>query len=138
MTDAHGDHRNADIAGLTETVKQGNPKYHEKLAQQGKLFVRDRLGLLLDSAEGFVEDGLLVNALAGDLPADGVVTGVGRIDGRPVAVMANDPTVKAGSWGARTVEKIIRIIEVARKRAIPIVYMVDSAGARITDQVDLF
>src|SRR5437660_9212820 len=80
----------------------GAPKYHEKLAEQGKLFVRDRLRLLLDDADGFAEEGLLVNALAGDLPADGVVTGVGEIDGRPVAVMANDPTVKAGSWGART------------------------------------
>lgn len=116
----------------------GAPKYHEKLAQQGKLFVRDRLSLLLDDAEEFVEDGLLVNALAGDLPADGVVTGVGKIGGRPVAVMANDPTVKAGSWGARTVEKIIRIIELARRHEYPLVYLVDSAGARITDQVDLF
>src|SRR5687768_5790311 len=133
-----GDHRNADLAGLTEKVKQGNPRYHEKLAQQGKLFVRDRLSLLLDSADSFVEDGLLVNALAGDLPADGVVTGVGTVGGRPVAIMANDPTVKAGSWGARTVEKIIRIIELARKNEHPIVYLVDSAGARITDQIDLF
>ncbi|MGH2753065.1 MAG: acyl-CoA carboxylase subunit beta [Actinomycetota bacterium] len=138
MTEQEGDRRNADLAGLADRVRQGNPKYHEKLAQQGKLFVRDRLALLLDSADDFVEDGLLVNALAGDLPADGVVTGVGRIDGRPVAIMANDPTVKAGSWGARTVEKIIRIIELARKHEHPIVYLVDSAGARITDQVDLF
>ena len=122
-----------------ERAKSGGaPKYHEKLAQQNKLFVRERLSLLLDSAEGFVEDGLLVNALAGDLPADGVVTGVGHVGGRPVAIMANDPTVKAGSWGARTVEKIIRIIELARKNEHPIVYLVDSAGARITDQVDLF
>ncbi|MGH2694068.1 MAG: carboxyl transferase domain-containing protein, partial [Actinomycetota bacterium] len=99
--------REHDLADALERARKGGaPKYHEKLAQQGKLFVRDRLALLLDSAEDFVEDGLLVNALAGDLPADGVVTGVGKIDGRPVAVMANDPTVKAGSWGARTVEKI--------------------------------
>jgi acetyl-CoA carboxylase carboxyltransferase component len=131
--------REHDLADALERARKGGaPKYHEKLAQQGKLFVRDRLALLLDSAEDFVEDGLLVNALAGDLPADGVVTGVGRIDGRPIAVMANDPTVKAGSWGARTVEKIIRIIELARKHEHPIVYLVDSAGARITDQVDLF
>ena len=122
----------------SQALRGGAPKYHEKLAQQGKLFVRDRLSLLLDDAEAFVEDGLLVNALAGDLPADGVVTGVGRISGRPVAVMANDPTVKAGSWGARTVEKIIRIIELARKHEHPMIYLVDSAGARITDQVDLF
>ena len=131
--------RARDLASLSERVRAGGaPKYHEKLAQQGKLFVRDRLSLLLDSADRFVEDGLLVNALAGDLPADGVVTGVGDVGGRPVAIMANDPTVKAGSWGARTVEKIIRIIELARKNEHPILYLVDSAGARITDQVDLF
>ena len=131
--------RTEDPAAASARARAGGPpKYHEKLAQQGKLFVRHRLELLLDSAESFVEDGLLVNALAGDLPADGVVTGVGTIHGRPVAVMANDPTVKAGSWGARTVEKIVRIIELARKHGHPIVYLVESAGARITDQVDLF
>jgi acetyl-CoA carboxylase carboxyltransferase component len=67
-----------------------------------------------------------------------VVTGVGRIHGRPVAVMANDSTVKAGSWGARTVEKILRIQELAGRMRIPLVYLVDSAGARITDQIDMF
>jgi methylmalonyl-CoA decarboxylase subunit alpha len=128
-----------DLRAITERAKRGGAeKYHAKLTEQNKLFVRDRLSLLLDSAEGFVEEGLLVNALAGDLPADGVITGIGRIGDRPVAIMANDPTVKAGSWGARTVEKIIRIIELARKHEHPIVYLVDSAGARITDQVDLF
>ncbi|HET7483279.1 MAG TPA: acyl-CoA carboxylase subunit beta [Actinomycetota bacterium] len=132
----------SDTSTIAEAIERarsgGAPKYHEKLAQQNKLFVRDRLALLLDSAEGFVEDGLLVNALAGDLPADGVVTGIGEVGGRRVAVMANDPTVKAGSWGARTVEKIIRIIELARRNEHPLIYLVDSAGARITDQIDLF
>ncbi|MDP9227227.1 MAG: acyl-CoA carboxylase subunit beta, partial [Actinomycetota bacterium] len=137
MTEGEAD--SSDLGSLLQRARAGGPaKYHEKLASRGKLFVRDRLSLLLDSAEGFVEDGLLVNALAGDLPADGVVTGVGEVGGRPVAVMANDPTVKAGSWGARTVEKIIRIIELARHHEHPLVYLVDSAGARITDQVDLF
>ncbi|MEO5680840.1 MAG: acyl-CoA carboxylase subunit beta, partial [Acidimicrobiales bacterium] len=65
-------------------------------------------------------------------------TGRGLVDGRPVCVMANDPTVKAGSWGARTVEKIIRLTEDALRRELPVVYLVDSAGARITDQVQLF
>jgi methylmalonyl-CoA decarboxylase subunit alpha len=129
----------AGLQGAAARARSGGAsKYHDKLAQQGKLFVRDRLALLLDDAGGLAEDGLLVNALAGDLPADGVVTGVGTIDGRPVAVVANDPTVKAGSWGARTVEKIIRLIELARRHGHPIVYLVDSAGARITDQVQLF
>ena len=122
----------------TERALQGNlAKEGEKLARQNKLFVRDRIALLLDE-ESFVEDGLLANALAGDLPADGVVTGVGRVDGRPVCVMANDPTVKAGSWGARTVEKIVRLTEHALRHEMPVVYLVDSAGARITDQVELF
>src|SRR5438105_9368450 len=116
----------------------GAPKYHTKLAEQGKLFVRERLRSLLDDLDSFVEDGLLASALAGDLPADAVVTGVGEVNGRPVAVMANDSTVKAGSWGPHTVEKIIRIIELARKRKIPLVYLVDSAGARIDRQVEMF
>src|SRR5688572_5186036 len=73
-----------------------------------------------------------------DLPADGVVTGIGRIDGRPVCVVANDPTVKAGSWGARTVEKIIRATEYALRHEVPMFWLVDSAGARLTDQVQLF
>lgn len=108
-----------------------------KLDAKGQLFVRDRLALLLD-AGSFVEDGLLANASAADLPADGVVTGVGRVDGRPVCVVANDSTVKAGSWGARTVEKIIRMTEHALKHELPIFWLIDSAGARITDQVEMF
>ncbi len=121
-----------------ERARQGNlEREREKLARQGKLFVRDRLARLLDPGS-LAEDGLLANALAGDLPADGVVTGVGRIDGRAVCVMANDPTVKAGSWGARTVEKIVRLTETALRHELPVVYLVDSAGARITDQVELF
>jgi acetyl-CoA carboxylase carboxyltransferase component len=72
------------------------------------------------------------------LPADGVVTGQGLVDGRPALVVANDPTVKAGSWGARTVEKIIRVTERALAEELPIFWLIDSAGARITDQVALF
>jgi acetyl-CoA carboxylase carboxyltransferase component len=123
-----------------ERARRGNrdrAREAEKLAAANKLFVRDRLALLLDEGS-FVEDGLLANALAEDLPADGVVTGAGRVDGRPVCVIANDPTVKAGSWGARTVEKIVRLTETALRLEVPVVYLVDSAGARITDQVELF
>ncbi len=115
----------------------GSPKYHERLKTAQKLSVRQRLELLLDP--GYVEDGLFANALANDdLAADGVVTATGTIDGRSVVVMANDPTVKAGSWGARTVEKILRIQEKAVDMNCPIFYLVDSAGARITDQVEMF
>ncbi|HYP45118.1 MAG TPA: acyl-CoA carboxylase subunit beta [Propionibacteriaceae bacterium] len=108
-----------------------------KLASQGKLFVRDRIDLLFDAAT-FVEDGQLANTLAAGLPADGVVTGRGLVSGRPALVVANDPGVKAGSWGARTVEKIIRITEIALRDELPVFWFVDSAGARITDQIDLF
>ncbi|MGN6695097.1 MAG: carboxyl transferase domain-containing protein, partial [Aquihabitans sp.] len=126
------------VAAAAERALAGNlAKVGDKLTKQGKLFVRDRLDLLLD-AGSFVEDGLLANASATDLPADGVVTGVGQIDGRSVVVVANDPTVKAGSWGARTVEKMIRAAEYALKHELPIFWLVDSAGARITDQVELF
>jgi len=127
-----------DVSGARDRALQGNlERQREKLASQNKLFVRDRLALLLDEGS-WVEDALLANAMAGDLPADGVVTGVGRVDGRPVCVMANDPTVKAGSWGARTVEKIVRLTEYALRHEVPIFWLVDSAGARITDQVELF
>jgi methylmalonyl-CoA decarboxylase subunit alpha len=118
-------------------VAGGAEKYHAANAAKGKLFARERIALLVDEGT-FVEDGIFANALAEGLPADGVITGTGLIDGRRVCLMANDSTVKAGSWGARTVEKIIRIIERAYATAVPMVYLVDSAGARITDQVDLF
>ncbi|WP_198508106.1 acyl-CoA carboxylase subunit beta [Bacillus sp. FJAT-42315] len=118
-------------------LKGGLEKYHEKNKEQGKLFVRDRLRLLFDG-DLQVEDGMFANVMAGDLPADGVVTGIGKINGRTVCVMANDSTVKAGSWGKRTVEKIIRIQETAEKLRCPMLYLVDSAGARITDQIEMF
>ncbi len=126
------------VSELRDQVEAGGAsKYHEANAAKGKLFARDRIALLVDE-ESFVEDGMYANILAGDLPSDGVVTGTATIDGRHVALMANDSTVKAGSWGARTVEKIVRIIERAYELSIPMVWLVDSAGARITDQVDLF
>ena len=127
-----------ELAKRTERALAGNlERGAPKLAQQHKMFVRDRIALLIDEGS-FVEDGLLANTLATDLPADGVVTGTGSIDERPVCIVANDPTVKAGSWGARTVEKMIRTTEYALTNELPIFWLVDSAGARITDQVELF
>src|SRR5262249_32479456 len=90
------------LARVAAGEKGGAEKYHAKNAETGKLFCRERIRRLLDREHPeWIEDGLLVNVLAGDLPADGVVTGIGRIHGRPVAIMANDSTIKAGSWGAR-------------------------------------
>ncbi|HEV7685236.1 MAG TPA: carboxyl transferase domain-containing protein, partial [Acidimicrobiia bacterium] len=102
-----------------------------------KLPVRDRLRLLLDPGS-WVEDGLLANAGAEGLPADGVLTGVGRIEGRPVAVIAHDFTVKAGSWGGLSCEKQIRILERADRDLLPVVYLVDAAGGRLSDQMGFF
>src|SRR5256884_7199960 len=122
---------------LREKALKGGTRYLPKLREQHKLTARERLAILLDEGS-FVEDGLFANVMADDLPADGVVTGLGMIEGRQVAVMANDPTVKAGSWGARTVETIVRIQETAGRLRVPLLYLVDSAGARITDQIEMF
>ena len=117
--------------------KGGAGKYHAKNAETGKLFARARIALLVDPGS-FVEDALFANALDPELPADGVITGLARVHGRPVAIMANDSTVKAGSWGARAVEKILRVQETAQRLHCPLFYLVDSAGARITDQLEMF
>jgi methylmalonyl-CoA decarboxylase subunit alpha len=122
---------------LERALSGGPERHHEKAHEQGKLGVRERVAMLLDTGS-FAEEALLANWDADGLGADGVVTGVGAIAGRTVALMANDPTVKAGSWGAKTVEKILRIQERAMELRIPIVYLVDSAGARITEQVQMF
>src|SRR6201994_2295144 len=129
------------MSSLQEAIERalagGPERHHEKSREQGKLGVRERIALLLDDGS-FSEEALLANWQEDGLGADGVVTGVGAIDGRAVALMANDPTVKAGSWGPKTVEKILRIQERAISLAVPMVYLVDSAGARITEQVQMF
>jgi acetyl-CoA carboxylase carboxyltransferase component len=136
--DAESEQPHPELADLRARIEKGGAsRYHEAAAAKGKLFARDRIALLADSGS-LTEDGRYANALDPSLPADGVITGTATIGGRQVALMANDSTVKAGSWGARTVEKIIRIIEKAYKTGIPMVYLVDSAGARITDQVQMF
>ena len=119
-------------------IEQGHTKYRDKLRAEGKLFVRDRLKLLLDPDSEFQEDWLFARSQEGDTPADGVVTGVGRVGGRTVCIMANDYTVKAGSWGEKTVQKIIRIQEKAARLGVPLLYLVDAAGGRISEQIRIF
>ncbi len=128
----------SDLRKATHQALAGGPAHHrDKAHDQGKLPVRERVSLLTDGGS-FSEEALLANWNEDGLGADGVVTGVGAIEGRPVALMANDPTVKAGSWGPKTVEKILRIQERAISLSIPMIYLVDSAGARITEQVQMF
>src|SRR5919199_2115762 len=128
----------SDLPQASQRAREGGPARHrEKSAQQGKLTVRERVARLLDD-DSFAEDGMLASWEQEHLAAEGVVTGTGTIVGRPAAVVANDPTVKAGSWGPKTVEKIVRAQERALAWRIPVVYLVDSAGARITEQVHMF
>src|SRR6187431_1010735 len=128
----------ADVGPALEAALSGGPqRHHEKTAEQGKMPVRERVARLVDP-ESFAEEAMLANWEQEGLGADGVVTGLALIAGRRVALMANDPTVKAGSWGPKTVEKILRVQERALRLELPMVYLVDSAGARITDQVQMF
>jgi acetyl-CoA carboxylase carboxyltransferase component len=127
-----------EIKAALDAALEGGPERHrKKVAEQEKLPVRERVSRLLD-ADSLAEEGLLANWEQEGLGADGVVTGMGTLGGRTVALMANDPAVKAGSWGPKTVEKILRIQEQALRHQVPMIYLVDSAGARITDQVRMF
>ncbi|HSF30211.1 MAG TPA: acyl-CoA carboxylase subunit beta [Candidatus Tectomicrobia bacterium] len=127
-----------EVLAKIEQIKQGGPeRYRQRAKAEGRLLVRERLARLLDVGFG-VEDGIFADAADEGNPADAVITGIGKMHGRTVCYMANDPTVKAGSWGPKTVEKILRIQETAANLRVPIVYLVDSAGARITHQVDMF
>jgi methylmalonyl-CoA decarboxylase subunit alpha len=129
---------NDKLSALNARVtKGGGEKYHAKNTEIGKMFARDRIALMIDAGT-FVEESKLANNRDAELPSDGVIIGSAKMSGKTVCVMANDSTVKAGSWGARTVEKILRIQEIAAKLNCPLLYLVDSAGARITDQVDMF
>ncbi len=132
--------RRSQLRARHDRARLGGPeRYRSRLPSQHKLPVRERLELLFDPKTPFVEDGLLANSESPEeMGADGVVTGIGFVHGRRVAVMANDPTVKAGSWGPRTVEKILRIQERSEHLQIPLCYLVDSAGARITEQMEMF
>ncbi len=127
------------LAAEIERIKKGGAeKYHARNREQKKLFARDRLKLLLDDGKIEFEDGMFAECQNPELPADGSITGVGRIHGRPVAFSASDSTVKAGSAGEKSVQKSLRIQEMAMQMRIPLFYLIDSAGARITDQVRLF
>src|SRR5688572_14727763 len=130
------DRLQADIARLRQG---GSQKYREKLSDEGKLFVRDRLGLFFPDGMAF-EDGLFANNKKAEegLAADGMVTGAARMEDRTVFVIANDYTVKAGSMAERGVEKFLRVQDRALRAQKPILYLIDSSGARITDQAGFF
>ena len=131
----------AEYRELAQRLEQGGgPDKIRRQHDQGKLTARERLTALLDPGGSWLEVGLLVasDRYDGQAPAAGVVTGLGRIQGRPVVVVANDATVKAGSWWPETITKILRAQEIAMRQRIPIVYLVDSAGVNLPYQGGVF
>src|SRR5215813_3785533 len=118
----------------------GGPDKIEKQHKQGKLTARERIELLMDHDSHAQEIGLLVacDQYDGGAPGAGVVTIVGRVDGREVVVVANDATVKAGSWWPETIKKILRAQEIAMRARVPIIYLVDSAGVNLPYQGGVF
>src|ERR1044071_2153138 len=118
----------------------GGPDKIDRQHEQGKLTARERLELLLDKDSYYQEIGLLVayDQYKGSAPGAGVVTVVGRVEGREVVVVANDATVKAGSWWPETIKKILRAQEIAMRSRVPIIYLVDSAGVNLPYQGGVF
>jgi 3-methylcrotonyl-CoA carboxylase beta subunit len=130
-----------ELKELEQRLRQGGgPKRIEKQHADGKLTARERIGLLVDPRTRFQEVGLLIahDRYDGQAPAAGVVTGFGTVCGREVVVIANDATVKAGSWWPETITKMLRAQEIAMRCRVPIVYLVDSAGVNLPYQGGVF
>lgn len=131
----------AELKELRQQLRAGGGERRvERQHAQGKLTARERIDLLLDEGAPSVEIGMLVahDLYEGKAPGAGVVTTVGRVEGREVVVVANDATVKAGSWWPETITKILRAQEIAMRCRIPIVYLVDSAGVNLPYQGGVF
>src|SRR5215510_12461151 len=126
---------------IEDRIRQGGgPEKIERQHKQGKLTARERIALLLDPGSYMQETGLLIayDQYDGQAPAAGVVTVVGTAKGRSIIVVANDATVKAGSWWPETVRKILRAQEIAMRSRTPIIYLVDSAGVNLPYQSGVF
>src|SRR4029434_4835276 len=127
------------LAALENVARDADPKVAAKQHAEGKLTARERIEQLLD-AGSFVEEFMLAETQCSDfgmaekrLPARGVVTGFGKIDGRPVYVYSQDRAVLAGSVGSAHAEKIAYVIQTARTLGVPLIGLNDSAGARIQE-----
>ena len=141
MTESRLRELSRQVRELEERLRQGGGADRiERQHKQGKLTARERIARLCDEGARFLEVGLLVahDQYDGQAPAAGVVTGVGIVHGREVVVVANDATVKAGSWWPETIRKILRAQEIAMRCRIPIVYLVDSAGVNLPYQGGVF
>jgi 3-methylcrotonyl-CoA carboxylase beta subunit len=130
-----------EVRALETKIRAGGGAQKiEKLHSQGKLTARERIEQLLDAGSRFIEVGLLVayDQYEGQAPSAGVVTGVGVVEGREIVIVANDATVKAGSWWPETIKKVLRAQEIAMRCRVPIVYLVDSAGVNLPYQGGVF
>jgi 3-methylcrotonyl-CoA carboxylase beta subunit len=130
-----------ELQSLEDKLRTGGgPAKIEKQHRDGKLTARERVAQLIDRGSMFLEIGLLIayDRYDGQAPAAGVVTGIGRIEGRPAVIVANDATVKAGAWWPETITKILRAQEIAMRNRVPIVYLVDSAGVNLPLQDGIF
>ncbi len=130
-----------ELRALEAKLREGGgAKRIERQHKASKLTARERIELLFDPDSYFQEIGLLIayDRYDGQAPAAGVVTGVGRAAGREIVVVANDATVKAGSWWPETIAKMLRAQEIAMRTRIPIVYLVDSAGVNLPYQGGVF
>jgi 3-methylcrotonyl-CoA carboxylase beta subunit len=138
---SHVQHLVAQVRQLEQKLRHGGgPARVERQHRAGKWTARERIERLLDPKSRFLETGLLIayDRYDGQAPAAGVVTGTGLIEGRPVVVVANDATVKAGAWWPETITKILRAQEIAMRHRVPIVYLVDSAGVNLPYQDGIF
>ncbi|MEA2329258.1 MAG: 3-methylcrotonyl-CoA carboxylase beta subunit, partial [Thermoanaerobaculia bacterium] len=124
-----------------EIARQGGgPKYVERHKEQGKMPPRERIAALLDPRTPFLEfSPLAANGMYDDdAPAAGIITGVGRIQGRECLIIANDATVKGGTYFPMTVKKHLRAQEIALQNNLPCIYLVDSGGAFLPLQAEVF
>src|SRR4051812_26205420 len=122
-------------------VRQGGgPTSLQRHRDQGKLPVRERVDLLLDPGSPFLELSALaaVDMYENDAPGAGLVTGIGRVSGREVMIVANDATVKGGTYYPITVKKHVRAQQIALENRLPCVYLVDSGGAFLPLQAEVF
>jgi acetyl-CoA carboxylase carboxyltransferase component len=125
---------------IAQVRQGGGPKYQARHEQQGKLFVRERIERLLDAGSPFLELSALAawDLYGGEAPGAGIITGIGRVSGREVMIVANDATVKGGSYYPITVTKHLRAQEIAERNYLPCIYLVDSGGAYLPLQDEVF